>query len=183
MPNDQTETNDANWFFYLIYGFQLLMVLALAFGLWTLYNDINFARKAVGVKAEIIAIDYSTSSSGLPYSNSSTTTFPTFSFRDSNGNKQIVRTRISMNGSFKVGDQLQILHLPDSPSSGVTLQNWRWYKGFGMLIIAASLPFVLMFGWSLLPKQRQQHNKRQEKNRKAREYRAKKRHEKQAAKK
>ncbi len=169
-----------HWFIWLVTGFQVLVVLGFFFGLWLLFQDFQFSRRAASTQAEIVDIEYSSSSNGLRWSTQSLNTFPVFSFTDQNGTPQTVKPIVAMDGRFRIGETREILFDPADPSARVQLIGWRFYTGIGGIILLVTTPIVILGIWGRVRGKSHKNQQRLKRNRKARERRARRKAEKQA---
>ena len=163
--------------------FQITVVLGFFIGLYLLYQDFSFSRRAVLTQGEVVDIDYSDRTSGLRASNSGLNIYPTFAFTDPAGNRQEVKPIVAMDGRFRLGDMRDILIDPANPSARVALADWRFYMGIGGIVLMATAPMAALFIWAQIRQRLRKNQQRLRRNRKARERRARLKAEKLASKK
>ncbi len=176
--NAKKTTEGGHWFIWLVAGFQIIVILGFFCGLWLLYQDFQFSRRAAPTQAEIVDIEYSDRFSGVRGSTGGTNVYPVFSFTDQNGARQTVKPIVAMNGPFRIGDIRNILFDPANPSKRVQLAGWRFYTGIGGIILLVTAPMAALFIWGQIRQKTPENQQRLRRNRKARERRARKRAEK-----
>ena len=164
------------WFAKVLLVVAAAVPILFVFGLWLAYKDVQFARNAVPVRAEVIDVEFGTSSNGLRFSNSSTSYFPTFTFTDRDG----VDRKIKSGGyveRFSIGEMRDVIYNPDDPNSPVRLKGWSVYKGYGALALYGTTPLLLMVAYGRWRGKREENRKRLRRNQMARERRARKKAE------
>jgi len=177
------EREGKHWFIWFMIIFQLTVVLGFFIGLYLLYQDFSFSRRAVLTQGEIVDIDYSDRISGVRAANGGLNIYPTFAFTDPEGNRQTVKPIVAMDGRFSLGDRRDILIDPANPSTRVVLAGWRFYMGIGGIVIMVTAPMAALFIWAQIRLKLRKKRQRLKRNRRARERRARLKAEKLASEK
>lgn len=177
--NAKKSTRDGRWFIWLITGFQIAVILGFFFGLWLLFQDYQFSRRAAPTQAEIVDIEYTDRFNAVRGTTGGTNVYPVFTFTDQNGVPQTVKPIVAMNGRFRIGDMRDILFDPANPNQRVQLAGWRFYTGIGGIILLVTAPMAGLFIWGQIRQKSRKNQQRLQRNRKARERRARKKAEKQ----
>ncbi len=164
-----------HWFIWLSAGFQAIVVLGFFFGLWLLFQDFQFSRRAALTQAEVVNIEYSDRFSAVRGATGGTNTYPVFAFTDQNGAPQTVKPMVAMNGRFRIGESRKILYDPVNPSARVQLADWRFYTGLGGIILLVTAPMAALFIWGQIRQKSRRNQQRRKRNRMARERRKTKR--------
>jgi len=161
----------------VIYAVMAMIVLAFLAGLWLLWAEISFSRNAVEVPAEIVRINYSETGtmSTMRGSNSSFKSFPTFAFVDADQVKWQVSVSAGMDSDLRLGQKLNVLYDPRAPASRIRLPDWRFWHGYGVLIVAVTSPLMAMLLYRRFQGSSEEEKKRQARNKRARDRRAEKR--------
>jgi hypothetical protein len=170
--NAKKSPQPTHWMVKLIIGFQALFILGFFIGLWLLYQDFSFYRRAASTQGEIVDIQTSSTVTTVRGAMPSRNNFPVFTFIDQNGAPQTVRSIVAMDGRFTVGETRTILFDPENPSARVELEGWQFYTGIGGIVLLVTAPITLLFAWGFIRQKRLKQQKRLRRNRKARERRA-----------
>jgi len=170
--NAKKNTEGGHWFIWLMTGLQIAVILGFFFGLWLLFQDYQFSRRAAPAQAEVVDIVYSDRFSAVRGATGGINIYPVFSFIDQNGTRQTVKPIVAMSGRFRIGDIRDILFDPANPSQRVQLAGWRFYTGIGGIILLVTTPMAGIFIWGQIRHKSQKNQQRLRRNRKARERRA-----------
>lgn len=180
--NAKKPAESKHWFIWFMAGFQVVVVLGFFFGLWLLFQDFQFSRRAITTQAEIVDIEYVQGQSGVRGTTGGISVYPVFSFTDQNGDKQSVKPIVAMNGPFSIGENREIIFDPTNPSARVQLIGWQFYTGIGGIVVLVTAPMAALFFWGYIRQNSRKNQQRLTRNRKARERRARLKAEKQANK-
>ncbi len=157
---------------YLVIGLQIAVFAGFFIGLWLLYADYSFSRRAVATEGRVVEIRTTTSPATVTGMMPGISIFPVFEFTDQTGTKQRVSPAVAMPGKFRIGESRNIIFDPAHPEARVQLAGWRFYTGIGGITLMATAPMALIFGWAYIREKRRKEAKRRARNRKARERRA-----------
>ncbi len=176
------EPEGKHWLVWFIILLQATVVFGFFIGLYLLYQDYSFSRRAVLTSGEVVRIDYGKSVSGMPYATTEINIFPTFAYTDQSGHRQTVTPIVAMAGHFRIGEVHDILIDPTNPTARVALAGWQFYMGIGGITLMATTPMTFIIVWAHIRQKQLENQKRLRRNRKARERRARIKAEKLAAK-